>query len=82
METKINGIHASGSSSSSGPPTNGHYGPHLPNEVLPHGVDGEPSFEELERELPVVHDGQIPLRELLQRMMQTIYAELTEMAET
>ncbi|KAL5506965.1 RGR1 [Sanghuangporus vaninii] len=82
METKINGIHASGSSSSSAPSTNGHYGPHLPNEIVPHGVDGEPSLEELEHELPPVHDGQIPLRELLQRMTQSIYAELTEMAET
>ena len=82
METKVNGIHASGSSSSSGPSTNGLYGSHLANEIVPHGLDSDPSLEELERELPVVLDGQIPLRELLQRMVQAIYAELTEMAET
>ncbi|EJD03366.1 MED14-domain-containing protein [Fomitiporia mediterranea MF3/22] len=78
METKINGIHPSGSQ----PPVNGHTDAHLINDILPQGIDGEPSLEEIERELPVVHDGQIPLRELLQRMVQTIYAELTEMAET
>lgn len=38
--------------------------------------------EELERELPTVHDGQVPLSELLSRVVQGIYAELTEMAET
>ena len=38
--------------------------------------------DQLERELPMVEDGQMPLGELLSRMMQTIYAELTEMAET
>ncbi|THH30411.1 hypothetical protein EUX98_g3773 [Antrodiella citrinella] len=42
----------------------------------------ELSLEELERQLPVVHDGQIPLGELVSRMAQTIYAELTELAET
>ncbi|KAL0581807.1 mediator complex subunit [Marasmius crinis-equi] len=42
----------------------------------------EPSLEELERELPVVLDGQVPLGELLSRVTQSIYAELTEMAET
>lgn len=42
----------------------------------------EPSQEELERELPVVNDGQIPLGELVSRMAQAIYAELTELAET
>lgn len=36
----------------------------------------------LERELPVVYDDQILLKELLQRVVQTIYAELSEMAET
>ncbi len=40
------------------------------------------SLDILERELPVVHNDQIPLGDLLQRVMQTIYAELTEMAET
>jgi hypothetical protein len=38
--------------------------------------------EELERELPEVYDGQIPLGDLLSRVVQAIYAELTEMAET
>lgn len=42
----------------------------------------EPTLEELERELPVVHNGQVPLGELVSRMAQTIYAELTELAET
>lgn len=42
----------------------------------------EPSLDELERELPVVMDGQIPLGELLSRAMQSIYAELLELAET
>lgn len=55
-----------------------------------HGTDGqpymnglhEPSAEELERELPVVLDGQIPLGELVSRTVQAIYAELSELAET
>jgi len=42
----------------------------------------EPSIEELERELPVVHDGQVPLGELVSRTVQAIYAELSELAET
>ena len=42
----------------------------------------EPTVEELERELPVVDTGQVPLGELVSRMAQTIYAELTELAET
>ncbi|ESK91030.1 hypothetical protein Moror_16335 [Moniliophthora roreri MCA 2997] len=42
----------------------------------------EPSMEELERELPIVLDGQVPLGELLSRVMQTVFAELSEMAET
>ena len=46
------------------------------------GLDGEPSQEELERELPSVEDGQVPLGEVLSRMVQAIYSELTEMAET
>lgn len=40
------------------------------------------SLAELEAELPMVYDGQVEMRELLSRMMQAIYAELTEMAET
>ena len=46
------------------------------------GLLSEPTLEELENELPLVLDGQVPLGELLSRVVQTIYAELTEMAET
>ena len=42
----------------------------------------EPTIQDLERELPIVHDGQIPVGDLLSRVMQAIYAELAEMAET
>ncbi|KDQ53591.1 hypothetical protein JAAARDRAFT_39281 [Jaapia argillacea MUCL 33604] len=42
----------------------------------------EPTLEELERELPVVYDGQVPLGDLLSRVAQSIYAELCELAET
>ncbi|KIJ59729.1 hypothetical protein HYDPIDRAFT_118235 [Hydnomerulius pinastri MD-312] len=48
---------------------NGHYEP-------------EPTLEQLEMELPVVHDGQVPLGDLLSRVVQAIYAELSELAET
>ncbi|KAJ4500264.1 mediator complex subunit MED14-domain-containing protein [Lentinula lateritia] len=44
--------------------------------------DVEPSIEQLERELPEVFDGQIPLGDILSRVMQAIYMELTEMSET
>ncbi|KAF9559893.1 MED14-domain-containing protein [Agrocybe pediades] len=40
------------------------------------------TLEELESELPVVYDGQVPLGELLSRVVQSIYAELSELAET
>lgn len=36
----------------------------------------------LEQELPFVYDGQIPLGDLLARVMQSSYSELAEMAET
>ncbi len=42
----------------------------------------EPSLEQLESELPLVLDDQIPLGELVSRLVQAIYAELVEMAET
>jgi len=42
----------------------------------------EPTIQDLERELPIVNDGQIPVGDLLSRVMQAIYAELAEMAET
>lgn len=54
---------------------------HVDNIVMHNGYE-EPTFEELQRELPQVEEGQIPLREVLQRIVQAIYAELTEMAET
>ena len=38
--------------------------------------------EDLEKELPLVMDGQIPLGEVVSRLVQSIYAELVEMAET
>lgn len=50
------------------------------NGVHPNG-SVEPSIDLL-AELPVVFDGQIPLGELLSRVMQAIYTELTEMSET
>ena len=43
--------------------------------------DGVP-LDFLERELPFVDHEQVPLRQLIQRIMQSIYAELSEMAET
>ncbi|OAX41796.1 MED14-domain-containing protein [Rhizopogon vinicolor AM-OR11-026] len=42
----------------------------------------EPTIEELEKELPVVLDGQVPLGDLLSRVVQAIYAELSELVET
>jgi hypothetical protein len=51
------------------------------NGVVKMETDDVP-LEDLERELPVVYDDQIYLKELLQRVVQTIYAELSEMAET
>lgn len=54
--------------------------------VVANGVNGhyppEPSLEQLESELPVVLEGQVPLGELLSRVVQAIYAELVELAET
>lgn len=58
------------------------------NNVMPasNGIHTNGSIElnidEHERELPFVDDGQIPLGELLSRVMQSIYAELSELAET
>ncbi|KAF8552437.1 MED14-domain-containing protein [Imleria badia] len=45
-------------------------------------LEQEPTLEQLEMELPVVLDGQVPLGDLLSRVMQAIYAELSELAET
>ena len=51
--------------------------------AYPHGDSVlEPSLDELEQELPMVYDGQIRLGELLSRVVQQIYAELSELAET
>ncbi|KAI0768733.1 MED14-domain-containing protein [Trametes elegans] len=63
---------------------NGHVvnGTTSPHTFLQNGDAHEPSPEELERELPVVMDGQVPLGELISRLAQSMYAELTEMAET
>lgn len=54
------------------------------NEPAPHTLSNgiEMTIEQLEQELPFVYDGQIPLGDLLQRVMQAIYAELSELAET
>ncbi|KAH9945691.1 MED14-domain-containing protein [Amylocystis lapponica] len=62
----------------------------MTNGLAANGVAGmphengfhEPTQEELERELPMVFDGQVPLGELVARMAQSIYAEVTELAET
>ncbi|KAF5370780.1 hypothetical protein D9758_002136 [Tetrapyrgos nigripes] len=51
-----------------------------PNGVHINGV--EPTLEQLEAELPVVMDGQVPLGEVLSRVTQAIYTELQELAET
>jgi hypothetical protein len=48
----------------------------------PEADDGEPSLETLEAELPVVHDEQVPLGDLVSRVVQALYAELSELAET
>lgn len=79
METKINGFVPYSSGSNSAVSTNGNN--HADGHALL-DIEEEPSIEELQRELPIVEEGQIPLREVLQRIVQAIYAELTEMAET
>jgi len=53
----------------------------LSDPMRPNGIQ-HPSSEDLERELPVVFDGQVPLGDLLSRVMQSTYAELSELAET
>ncbi|KAJ7128933.1 mediator complex subunit MED14-domain-containing protein [Mycena crocata] len=53
----------------------------LVNGVHENGFD-QPSLEELEQDLPVVYDGQVALGDLLSRVVQSIYAELSELAET
>ena len=53
-------------------------------DVLDPSLNGfdEPPIELLEAELPAVEDGQVPLSELVSRVVQACYAEMTEMAET
>lgn len=72
MQAAPNGIHTP----VAGPSSNGH------DRTLVLGLDGAPSQEELENELPDVEEGQVPLGELLSRVAQAIYSELTEMADT
>ncbi|KAJ7668443.1 mediator complex subunit MED14-domain-containing protein [Mycena polygramma] len=43
---------------------------------------GQASLEELEQDLPIVYDGQVMLGDILSRVVQSIYAELSELAET
>lgn len=55
------------------------------DQTNPHNVPNgshEPSTEELEAQLPVVDDGQVHLGDLVSRVVQTIFAELSELAET
>jgi mediator of RNA polymerase II transcription subunit 14 len=53
----------------------------LVNGSLINGLH-EPDIEELERELPTVHAGQVSLGDLISRVIHAIYAELTELSET
>lgn len=62
-------------------PNGGPYPPAPLDGPIPKALDGL-SLEELERELPTVNDGMIPLGELVSRMAQAIYAELIELADT
>ncbi len=50
-------------------------GPHM-------NGNSEFTLDQLERELPFVANDQVYLGDLLGRVMQTIYAELSELAET
>jgi mediator of RNA polymerase II transcription subunit 14 len=72
METAVNGVTASTSLS-----------PRPPQEPQINGVhETAITIEQLEQELPVVYDGQVPLGDLVSRVVQSIYAELSELAET
>ena len=53
-----------------------------PHEPQVNGFHHEPTIERLEQELPMVFDGQIPLGDLVSRVVQSIYAELVEHADT
>ncbi|KAJ7078861.1 mediator complex subunit MED14-domain-containing protein [Mycena belliarum] len=55
----------------------------LVNGVYQNGFDQTTLQElELEQELPIVYDGQVALGDVLSRVVQSIYAELSELAET
>ncbi|KAF8170264.1 mediator complex subunit MED14-domain-containing protein [Mycena galopus ATCC 62051] len=53
----------------------------LVNGAHTNGFNG-PTVTDLEQELPFVYDGQVPLGDVLSRIVQSIYAELSELAET
>lgn len=53
-----------------------------PQEPQVNGFHHDPTIERLEHELPMVLDGQIPLGDLVSRVVQSIYAELVEHADT
>lgn len=53
-----------------------------PQEPQVNGFHHEPTIERMEQELPMVYDGQIPLGDLVSRVVQSIYAELVEHADT
>lgn len=53
-----------------------------PQEPQVNGFHHDPTIERLEQELPMVYDEQIPLGDLVSRVVQSIYAELVELADT
>ena len=53
-----------------------------PHEPQVNGFHHDPTIERLEQELFIVPDGQIPLGDLVSRVVQSIYAELVEHADT
>ncbi|KAJ7188529.1 mediator complex subunit MED14-domain-containing protein [Mycena filopes] len=53
----------------------------LANGLHTNGFGG-PTVEDLEQDLPFVYDGQVALGDVLSRVVQSIYAELSELAET
>lgn len=53
-----------------------------PHEPQVNGIHHDHTTEQLEQELPMVLDDQIPLGELVSRVVQSIYAELVEHADT
>src|SRR5258708_8831024 len=55
---------------------------HGPSPIPSPLLNGADTSLRAEHELPHVYDGQVPLGDLLSRVMQAIYAELSEMAET